>query len=185
MWLMFLPLACRGRRCANPLHSLDVNFQHSEDLEKILICSEAKSASKNSAKGADPSIQNWLEYYDRKTGFESTSPIDRSKFFSTDDAVLQLNPDDKSLLRSILSFYDYLRTNELVSVDESLFEYSEETAPPVNRKDQVIDLSIPKSSAPDVFPPNTSAPQAPSQPQQPPQPLQRGKTVDLRQQLKK
>jgi hypothetical protein len=63
---------------------------------------------------AKPSINNWLEYYDRTTGLGSSNSFQRSRFISGDPIVQTLNPEEKESLRKVIQFYDYLQTDETV-----------------------------------------------------------------------
>jgi hypothetical protein len=63
---------------------------------------------------AKPTIANWIEYYDRATGMNSTDNFAKSKFISGDTVVQTLSPAEKEALRKVLSFYDYLQTDETV-----------------------------------------------------------------------
>lgn len=61
-----------------------------------------------------PTIQNWLEYYDRATGSTSVKNFKRSVFMSGDTVVQTLTPQEKEILRKVISFYDYLQTDDTV-----------------------------------------------------------------------
>lgn len=63
---------------------------------------------------AKPTIANWIEYYDRATGMNSTDNFAKSKFISGDTVVQTLSPAEKEALRKVLSFYDYLQNDETV-----------------------------------------------------------------------
>ena len=63
---------------------------------------------------ANPSINNWIEYYDRTTGLGSSNSFQRSRFISGDPIVQTLNPEEKESLRKVIQFYDYLQTDETV-----------------------------------------------------------------------
>lgn len=63
---------------------------------------------------AKPTIANWIEYYDRATGMNSNDNFAKSKFISGNTVVQTLNPAEKEALRKVLSFYDYLQTDETV-----------------------------------------------------------------------
>lgn len=63
---------------------------------------------------AKPTIKNWIEYYDRATGINTTDNFAKSKFISGDTVVQTLSPAEKEALRKVLSFYDYLQTDETV-----------------------------------------------------------------------
>ena len=63
---------------------------------------------------AKPTIANWIEYYNRATGMNSTDNFAKSKFISGDTVVQTLSPAEKEALRKVLSFYDYLQTDETV-----------------------------------------------------------------------
>ena len=62
-----------------------------------------------------PTIQNWLMYYDRATGNNtSVKNFQRSVFMSSDMVVQTLNSQEKETLRKVIYFYDYLQTDETV-----------------------------------------------------------------------
>jgi hypothetical protein len=63
---------------------------------------------------AKPTIANWIEYYNRATGMHSADNFAKSKFISGDAVVQTLSPAEKEALRKVLSFYDYLQTDETV-----------------------------------------------------------------------
>lgn len=63
---------------------------------------------------AKPTIANWIEYYDRATGMNSNDNFAKSKFISGDTVVQTLSPAEKEALRKVLSFYDYLQTDDTV-----------------------------------------------------------------------
>jgi len=63
---------------------------------------------------AKPTIANWIEYYNRATGINTTDNFAKSKFISGDTVVQTLSPAEKEALRKVLSFYDYLQTDETV-----------------------------------------------------------------------
>lgn len=63
---------------------------------------------------AKPTIANWIEYYNRATGMNSADNFAKSKFISGDPVVQTLSPAEKEALRKVLSFYDYLQTDETV-----------------------------------------------------------------------
>ncbi|NBP56160.1 hypothetical protein EBU71_06420 [bacterium] len=63
---------------------------------------------------AEPTIANWIEYYNRATGMNSADNFAKSKFISGDTVVQTLSPAEKEALRKVLSFYDYLQTDETV-----------------------------------------------------------------------
>ena len=63
---------------------------------------------------AKPTIANWIEYYNRATGMNSADNFAKSKFISGDTVVQTLSPAEKEALRKVLSFYDYLQTDETV-----------------------------------------------------------------------
>jgi len=66
----------------------------------------------------NPTIKNWLEYYDRQTKIGMKSNFERSKFLSNDPYVMNLSNQDKDVLRNILYFYDYLHSPKLDYLDE-------------------------------------------------------------------
>lgn len=68
-----------------------------------------------------PTIANWLKYYDRETGMGETSNFDRSKFLTNDDSVKVLADKEKSHLRAVLGFYDYLRNENLETISLDAF----------------------------------------------------------------
>lgn len=63
---------------------------------------------------AKPTIANWIEYYNRATGMNTADNFAKSKFISGDTVVQTLSPAEKEALRKVLSFYDYLQTDETV-----------------------------------------------------------------------
>ena len=63
---------------------------------------------------AKPNIANWIEYYNRATGMNSADNFAKSKFISGDTVVQTLSPAEREALRKVLSFYDYLQTDETV-----------------------------------------------------------------------
>jgi hypothetical protein len=63
---------------------------------------------------AKPSIANWIEYYNRFIGTDKSNNFMKSKFLSGDTVVQTLSPAEKEALRKVLSFYDYLQTDETV-----------------------------------------------------------------------
>jgi len=63
---------------------------------------------------AKPSIANWIEYYNRFIGTDKSNNFAKSKFISGDTVVQTLSPAEKEALRKVLSFYDYLQTDETV-----------------------------------------------------------------------
>lgn len=63
---------------------------------------------------AKPTIANWIEYYNRATGINTNDNFAKSKFISGDTVVQTLSPAEKEALRKVLSFYDYLQTDETV-----------------------------------------------------------------------
>ena len=63
---------------------------------------------------AKPTIANWIEYYNRSIGINTTDNFAKSKFISGDTVVQTLSPAEKEALRKVLSFYDYLQTDETV-----------------------------------------------------------------------
>lgn len=63
---------------------------------------------------AKPTIANWIEYYNRSNGINSNDNFAKSKFISSDTVVQTLSPVEKEALRKVLSFYDYLQTDETV-----------------------------------------------------------------------
>jgi hypothetical protein len=63
---------------------------------------------------AKPSIANWIEYYNRFIGTDKSNNFAKSKFLSGDTVVQTLNSTEKEALRKVLSFYDYLQTDETV-----------------------------------------------------------------------
>lgn len=63
---------------------------------------------------AKPIIANWIEYYNRSIGINTTDNFAKSKFISGDTVVQTLSPAEKEALRKVLSFYDYLHTDETV-----------------------------------------------------------------------
>jgi hypothetical protein len=63
---------------------------------------------------AKPSIANWIEYYNRFIGTDKSNNFAKSKFLSGDTVVQTLSPAEKEALRKVLSFYDYLQTDETV-----------------------------------------------------------------------
>lgn len=63
---------------------------------------------------AKPSIANWIAYYNRFIGTDKSNSFAKSKFLSGDTVVQTLSPAEKEALRKVLSFYDYLQTDETV-----------------------------------------------------------------------
>ncbi len=63
---------------------------------------------------AKPSIANWIDYYNRFIGTDKSNNFAKSKFLSGDTVVQTLKPTEKESLRKVLSFYDYLQTDETV-----------------------------------------------------------------------
>jgi hypothetical protein len=63
---------------------------------------------------AKPTIANWIEYYNRSIGINTTDNFAKSKFISGDSVVQTLIPAEREALRKVLSFYDYLQTDETV-----------------------------------------------------------------------
>lgn len=94
-------------------------------------------------QNVEPTVRNWLEYYDRTTGMGKTSSFDRSKFLSNDPYVQALPNQQKGVLRELLSFYDYLQSPDLLTLsfddnskqkDQSLDKKSISDTPLTKRK---------------------------------------------------
>lgn len=123
----------------------------------------------------EPSIPNWIKYYDRKTGPTNTSNLDRSRFFSSDDAMVHLSSQDKRILRDILTLYDYLRTDQLLTVTPLLAEESDTTTssilPPTQESVSV---------APSQTREPAQTPQPSTQTKSGPTSLQKSQTIDLK-----
>lgn len=104
----------------------------------------------------NPTIQNWLEYYDRNTKIGVKSNFERSKFLSNNSYVMNLSNQDKDILRNILYFYDYLHSDQLDYLDEEeklfLQELKEEENNPNydNEYSSYTNEEPIKSSTPDI-----------------------------------
>lgn len=90
---------------------------------------------------AKPIIANWIEYYNRAIGMNSNDNFAKSKFISGDTVVQTLNPAEKEALRKVLSFYDYLQTDETILYKDlynddnnSNTEFSPNSIPNTNSK---------------------------------------------------
>jgi hypothetical protein len=75
---------------------------------------------------ATPNIGNWIEYYNRFIGLEKSNSFIKSKFLSSDNVVQTITPEEKENLRKVLSFYDYLHTDETVLYRDIYNEQSEQ-----------------------------------------------------------
>ena len=102
-----------------------------------------------------PTIANWLKYYDRETGMRATSNFDRSKFLTNDDSVKVLSDKEKSHLRAVLGFYDYLRNEKLETISLDAFLTPQPSS--------YSHTSLPKETS------DENSQQEPSKPQSPPQ----------------
>lgn len=91
---------------------------------------------------AKPTIANWIEYYDRATGMNSNDNFAKSKFISGDTVVQTLSPAEKEALRKVLSFYDYLQTDETVLYQDLYNDY----IPSNNTKTEPILDNIPPNN---------------------------------------
>jgi hypothetical protein len=96
---------------------------------------------------ANPSVAHWLEYYDKITGIHNTTNFERSKFFSSDSVVQTLTPEEKSTLRNIIQFYDYLQSEEIIL-------YAEDTpSTPINT---TVSDNISHQTTPETIPSDTA-----------------------------
>jgi len=101
---------------------------------------------------AKPSIANWIEYYNRSNGINSNDNFAKSKFISSDTVVQTLSPVEKEALRKVLSFYDYLQTDETVLYQDldndntSKSEFSSNSIPNTDAKIVNSSNTIPNNS---------------------------------------
>ena len=101
---------------------------------------------------AKPSIANWIEYYNRSNGINSNDNFAKSKFISSDTVVQTLSPVEKEALRKVLSFYDYLQTDETVLYQDldndntSNSEFSSNSIPNTDAKIVNSSNTIPNNS---------------------------------------
>jgi hypothetical protein len=111
---------------------------------------------------AKPTIANWIEYYDRATGMNSTDNFAKSKFISGDTVVQTLSPAEKEALRKVLSFYDYLQTDETVLYQDL---YNDEIPSNNTKTEPSLDNTTPtnlNTNNPSITlaPPPTTTPQS-------------------------
>ena len=101
---------------------------------------------------AKPTIANWIEYYNRSNGINSNDNFAKSKFISSDTVVQTLSPVEKEALRKVLSFYDYLQTDETVLYQDldndntSNSEFSSNSIPNTDAKIVNSSNTIPNNS---------------------------------------
>jgi hypothetical protein len=101
---------------------------------------------------AKPTIANWIEYYNRSNGINSNDNFAKSKFISSDTVVQTLSPFEKEALRKVLSFYDYLQTDETVLYQDldndntSNSEFSSNSIPNTDAKIVNSSNTIPNNS---------------------------------------
>ena len=103
---------------------------------------------------AKPTIANWIEYYNRATGMNSADNFAKSKFISGDTVVQTLSPAEREALRKVLSFYDYLQTDETV-LYQDIYNESNHTEYANIQSPAPIINSTPPTSLP--VPPATQA----------------------------
>ena len=63
---------------------------------------------------ASPTIANWIEYYNRSVGMNSNHSFSKSKFISGNTIIQTLTSIERESLRKVLSFYDYLQTDDTI-----------------------------------------------------------------------
>jgi hypothetical protein len=93
---------------------------------------------------AKPTIANWIEYYNRATGMNSADNFAKSKFISGDTVVQTLSPAEKEALRKVLSFYDYLQTDETVLYQDIYNDNNSSNSNTEPVREEIINPSISK-----------------------------------------
>lgn len=93
---------------------------------------------------AKPTIANWIEYYNRATGMNSADNFAKSKFISGDTVVQTLSPAEKEALRKVLSFYDYLQTDETVLYQDIYNDNNSSNSNTGTVAEEIINPSISK-----------------------------------------
>lgn len=104
---------------------------------------------------AKPSIANWIEYYNRFIGTDKSNSFAKSKFLSGDTVVQTLNPAEKEALRKVLSFYDYLQTDETVLYQDIYNENNISASNTESVREETINTSL---TPPPVFVNQSPAP---------------------------
>jgi hypothetical protein len=94
---------------------------------------------------AKPTIANWIEYYNRATGINTNDNFAKSKFISGDTVVQTLSPAEKEALRKVLSFYDYLQTDDTVLYQDL---YNDEITSNNTKTEPNLDNTTPTNSNP-------------------------------------
>jgi len=89
----------------------------------------------------DPTVKNWLEYYDQEAGLEGHSAFERAEFISSDPIANELSKSNKELLRKVCKLYDFLQgeveeQNVYEVSSESEDESSSEEEPPHFEEEQ-------------------------------------------------
>ena len=107
---------------------------------------------------AKPSIANWIEYYNRFIGTDKSNSFAKSKFLSGDTVVQTLSPAEKEALRKVLSFYDYLQTDETVLYQDIYNENNTSASNTEAVSDEI--MSPPSAPQPVVNQPATTPNQA-------------------------
>ncbi|MGA1050488.1 MAG: hypothetical protein ACO3TG_03250 [Minisyncoccia bacterium] len=93
---------------------------------------------------ASPTIANWIEYYNRSVGMNSNHSFSKSKFISGNPIIQTLTSIERESLRKVLSFYDYLQTDNTIlyqdlDTDNTILDINNE---PVH--EEVITPPLPK-----------------------------------------
>ena len=78
---------------------------------------------------ASPTIANWIEYYIRSVGMNINHNFSKSKFISSNTIVQTLTSAERESLRKVLSFYDYLQTDDTI-----LYQDLDNKTTPINNQ---------------------------------------------------
>jgi hypothetical protein len=119
---------------------------------------------------AKPSIANWIEYYNRFIGTDKSNNFAKSKFLSGDTVVQTLSPAEKEALRKVLSFYDYLQTDETVLYQDIYNENNTSASNTESVREETINTTLtpppvvkqPPTSTPAINNTNSTPTQSPS-----------------------
>lgn len=93
--------------------TLEERDQWKKDIREIINRNKAlltKTNLKNKKRGT---VENWIKNYVSEIGLKKAESIKFENYFTSNENVILLPPEEKNLLKDFLFFYEYLKTSSL------------------------------------------------------------------------
>ncbi len=106
-------------KCRLSLEALEDRDGWRERIYNALHDNVNNLSAENLPSGGPGTVANWLKFYDSQIGLDPAESLDVAQFISRATMEAKLSDDEKSVLRSFLDFYEFIK---LTSYDARGFE---------------------------------------------------------------